>query len=94
MADQVLIVREPGTSRVKFDSRQATGGVCLGIYTLPSGQSEYSFPGMGPGLAGRVLTISGNNLSGMAYAYDNDLGYPRFTFNGVSTGEPVALFVK
>jgi hypothetical protein len=94
MADQVLIVREPGTSRVKFDSRLATGGVCLGIYTVPSGQHAYSFPGMGPGLAGLVLTISGNNLSGLAYTYDNALGYPRFTFNGVSTGEPVALFVK
>lgn len=94
MADQVLIVREPGTSRVKFDSRLAVGGVCLGIYAVPSGVHAYSFPGMEPGLTGIVLTISGNNLSGLAYTYDNDLGYPRFIFNGVSIGEPVALFVK
>ncbi len=94
MSEQVLIVREPGTSRVKFDSRLAVGGVCLGIYDVPSGGHTYSFPGMGPSLVGMVLTISGNNLSGLAYTYDNALGYPRFIFNGVSIGEPVALFVK
>lgn len=93
MVDQVLIIRSD-TGSVKFDSRLAVGGVCLGLYTVASGGSVFAFNGMGPGLQGVALNLAGKGVPAAAYTYDNSLGHPRFTFAGGASGMTVALFVK
>ena len=75
--------------RLTFDSRNAAGGVCLGIYNINSRDYTLTFPDMGPGLQGFAMNAGGEHT---LYDYDNNLGYPRFRFTyaiGV-----VILFVK
>ncbi|MBE3025707.1 hypothetical protein [Janthinobacterium sp. GW458P] len=92
MTEFALIIREPGTQRIKFDSRLAVGGVCLGLYNVPTGGRFFSFPTMGPGLSGIVVRPSGNAMSDGGYRYEGSL-YPIFIFQ-FGIDEPVALFVK
>ena len=93
MNDIVLIIRAD-TGRVKFDSRLAVGGVCLGLFVVPIGGAAYTFPAMGPGLVGVALNAVGRGVPAGAYAYDSAPGFPRFTFTGNAAGMTVALFVK
>lgn len=93
MAEIVLILRE-ATGRVKFDSRRAVGGICLGIFTVGAGGSTFSFNGMGTGLRGIALNPVGAGVPAAAFSYTEALGYPQFKFTAGAAGMTVALFVK
>lgn len=93
MADIVLILREP-SGLVKFDSRLAVGGVCLGIFTIPPGGTVFTFENTGPNLQGTSINPTGEGVPAAGYSYDNTAGYPRFTFTALAAGLTVALFVK
>jgi hypothetical protein len=75
-----------------FDSRTAAGGVCLGIFTVPASGGVFTFPEMGSGLQGYCINFQGKSIQGMQF--DNNLGYPRFTFPNLNWPRYVALFVK
>lgn len=88
MADYGLQVFD-NQGRLTFDSRNAAGGACLGIYNITSQNTVLTFPDLGPGLQGFAMNSAGEPIG---YTYDNNLGYPRFTIRyaqGV-----VALFVR
>ena len=78
-----------GSGRLMFDTRNAMGGVCMGIFDVPAGGATYTFPEMGPGLQGLALSPLG---VGSSWSYDNAWGYPKFTF--AYAAGPVALFVR
>lgn len=92
MTEFALIVREPVTGRVKFDSRQAVGGVCLGLYVIPDGGRTLEFPSMGGGLVGIVVRSTGHEISNSSYTYEGGI-HPVFRFQR-AVNKPVALFVK
>lgn len=80
------------SNRLTFASLHAAGGVCLGIYSIPNGGAVFTFPDMGPGLQGVVVSVTGVATPN---SFDNTLGYPRFTFQSGGQASPaVALFVK
>jgi hypothetical protein len=88
MADYGLQVCD-SQGRVTFDSRNASGGVCLGIYNINSQNYVLTYPDLGPGLQGFAMNSGGEPVW---YTYDNNLGYPRFTF--MYAVGIVAIFVK
>lgn len=77
---------------VSFDSTLATGGVCLGFFTVGTPSLVYTFPDFTSNTG--VALVSGSGGIAFLYSTDNALGYLRFTFNSASTGLPVALFAK
>lgn len=89
------------TGRLTFDSAQATGGVCLGFVTVPAAPYPFTqttvitYPIFGPGHTGFTINPCGG-LGGLTgdFVYDNELGYPRFTFAGASYDRTILLFLK
>lgn len=77
---------------VTFDSSLAAGGVCLGIFTVASGGSNFDFPEF-PSAQGIAL-VTGS--AGIAFVYSVNYvpGYLRFVFPGICAGQTVALFAK
>lgn len=83
------------SGNITFDSRQAIGGVCLGILQVPSTGGVYTYPSLGPGRTGFVINAAGGQYSnGDGFSYDSLLGYPRFTFSDLNRTRTVAIFVK
>jgi hypothetical protein len=72
-----------------FDSTYATGGVCLGFYSIPPSGATFTFPDIA-GTQGMALYGTGATV--MNYTFDTGLGYPRFTFPAASGGYSVVLF--
>lgn len=77
---------------LSFDSTQATGGVCLGLYTVAPGGSTWSFPDFAS--AAGIALNAGSGTGQFIPAVDHDLGYLRFSFPAVCAGQTVALFAK
>lgn len=77
MRAAALILRTD-TGRVIFDSRQATGGVCLGIFAIPATGKTLNFPGLPRGRTPMVVYGDGQNH--VQWSYDETSGCPRFIF--------------
>lgn len=75
-----------------FDSQEATGGVCLGFFTVPTGGGSKSFPAF-PRAAGYALS-AGRSGGYSGCTLDNSQGYLRFTFEEFSQGHVMVLFAK
>ncbi len=84
-----LRIRNPANNALVFDSTAAVGGVCMGMYSLPNPNMILSYPELGPGHLGIALNAGGDRVW---YTYDNDLGYPRFSFPYGSS--QVTIFIK
>lgn len=80
MSEAVLILRTE-TGRLKFDSRHAAGGVCLGIFAIPVAGLSLEFPTLPLGRMPIVVYSDGQNHS--KWTYDETRGYPRFLFAAV-----------
>lgn len=87
MRAAALILRTDA-GRVIFDSRQAAGGVCLGIFAIPATGKTLNFPGLPRGRTPMVVYGDGQNH--MQWSYDETYGYPRFVFP-VSSGMPSTI---
>lgn len=79
---------------ITFDSTVATGGVCLGFYTVASGGSTFSFPDFvtETGLVFNSSANGGNVKFG--YTTNNSPGYLQFIFDPICAGATVVLFAK
>lgn len=75
-----------------YNSDDAAGGVCLGLYTVASGGSTWTFPDIA-GATG-VALFAGYGASIPSYTTDSSLGYLRFIFAAAAAGMVVALFAK
>ncbi len=80
------------TGVLEFDSNVATGGVCLGFFTVAGGGSTWTFPSI-TGATGIAL-VAGAGNNGVLYTQDNVLGYLRFIFNSLTAGVTFVLFAK
>lgn len=74
-----------GSGGVTFDSNNATGGVCLGFYTVPAAGAVWTFPSMA-GATGGLALLAGAGSGAFDYTVDIALGYPRFTFAASAGG--------
>lgn len=81
MRAAALILRTDA-GRVIFDSRQAAGGVCLGIFAVPAAGKTLIFPGLPRGRTPMVVYGDGQNH--LRWSYDETAGYPRFIFRADS----------
>lgn len=81
-----------------FDSALATGGVCLGFFTIPAqvANTEFTFPEYGPGRTGFMINTvqNGESIDHTNFSFDNALGYPRFSFAYTYFARTVLLFIK
>lgn len=77
------------SGKLTFDSTLATGGACLGIFTIPAGGTTLTFPDFVGYTGIAICTGTGGALNG--YTTDNGLGYLRFVF---MTAGNVVLFAK
>lgn len=81
-----------GSANLVFDSTLATGGVCLGFYTVASGGSDFAFTDF---VGNTGVAINANPaLPALLYTVDNALGYLRFRFDGLCAGGTYLLFAK
>lgn len=78
MAYGLQLMNASGT--VVFDTNTATGGVCVGRYSVATTGSSFTFPAYAGRTNGRF--IYANGVPGPAYSFDTTLGYPRFNFDG------------
>ena len=77
-----------------FDSTLATGGICLGFFTVAAGGSTFTFPSI-TGAAGFALVAGAGGIAASDYyTTDSALGYLRFTFYPVVSGTVFVLFAK
>jgi hypothetical protein len=88
MAYGIQIFRPNGA--IAFDSTQATGGVCLGVYQVSSGQ-VITFPDI-TGATGIAINCSGAGV--LSYTTNSVLGYLQFTIGPGMDGQVLALFAK
>ncbi|WP_409028401.1 hypothetical protein OX462_10905 [Janthinobacterium sp. SUN098] len=88
MRAAALILRTD-TGRVIFDSRQAAGGVCLGIFAIPATGKTIIFPGLPRGRMPMVVYGDGQNH--VEWSYDETPGYPRFIFPVSSDLPPTSM---
>lgn len=80
------------TGILTFDSDVATGGVCLGFYTVPNNGGEALFPAYTGSVTGIVIPVT---AKGVDFTYDTTTyGYLRFVFPSYLAGYSYVLFVK
>jgi hypothetical protein len=91
MAYGLQLFRQNGS--VAFDSTNATGGVCLGIYTNSSIGQTFDFPGYVGGYTGLYIPTGASVYASCTASMTGPGGCLRFTFNGW-VGQTLALFVK
>jgi hypothetical protein len=77
---------------VVFDSSLATGGVCLGIVTVPAGGGNFDFADFA-GATGTALS-AGTGRGAPLAVISNPPGRLRFAFPSAAAGAQVALFAK
>lgn len=77
-----------------FDSTLATGGVCLGFFTVATNSSTFTFPSITSATGFALVAGAGGVAASDYYSTDSTLGYLRFTFNSVVNGTVFALFAK
>lgn len=90
MSFGIQIFNQNGT--LSFDSTLATGGVCLGFFTVPAGGTVYNFTDY-IGAVGIALN-SGQGRQALVYTTDSAPGYLRFLFPAAAAGSVVVLFAK
>lgn len=83
-------VRQNNT--VVFDSTLATGGVCLGIFTVPAGGGNFDFQDFATA-TGIALSAGTGNGAPLA-TISNPTGRLRFSFPAAAAGAQVVLFAK
>lgn len=80
MSDAVLILRT-AAGQLKFDSRHAAGGVCLGIFAIPVEGISLEFRTLPRGRT--PIVVYGDGQGHAKWTYDETQGYPRFSFKAV-----------
>lgn len=79
-------------SKVTFDSSEAAGGVCLGIFTVPLGGGSFDFPAFQT--ATGIAMSAGTGVAAALYTTNHTPGWLRFVFPPAAQGAQVALFAK
>ena len=87
----VAIIRDD-LNRITFDSREATAGVCLGLFVVPYEGATYNFPDF-TDQQGFVLDATGGSNTG-SYGWNRNNGWLQFVFPYATGGFTVALFAR